>query len=246
MFKNLEQMTPEEQSAYFRALLKEVRNIALLAMVILTFYSSCYRPHRIPSGSMIPTLMVGDYILVNNFAYGLRFPFSGKYLSGPKKVERGDVIVFDYPPKPNLRYIKRVVALPGESVRIENNIVFINDEPIEQSILDELIDKEYIEPRYLEANLQQFEIQTGEASHLLQLARPAIRDQHFSEITLGDDEYFVMGDNRDFSSDSRDWGPIKFSDIRGKALWVWFSFVGPLSDEGDMRVKWNRIGTRIE
>lgn len=246
MLKNLEQMTPEEQSAYYKALLKEVRNIALLAVVILTFYSSCYRPHRIPSGSMIPTLMVGDYILVDNAAYGLRLPFSDIYLTGPKKVERGDVVVFRYPPNPRLNYIKRVVALPGDRVRIENNIVFINDEPIEQSILDELIHTEYIEERYLEANLRQYEVQTGEAEHLLQLARPPIMDQHFSEITLKEDEYFMMGDNRDFSSDSRDWGPVHFDDIHGKALWVWFSFVGPLADEGQMRVKWNRIGTRIE
>lgn len=251
MFKNMENMGPQEQTAYYKALFKELRNLVILALVILSFYSSCYRPHRIPSGSMIPTLMIGDFILVNNMAYGIRLPFSDLlsepiYLAAPKGVQRGDVVVFRYPPNPRLNYIKRVVGLPGERIRIENSIVFVNDEPIEQKILDEIKQSRHIEKRFLEANLKQYQVQTGPAEHLVQLARPSVMDQHFSEITLGDQEFFVLGDNRDFSSDSRDWGPISIHDIKGRAMMVWFSLIGPLADEGPMRAKWSRIGTKVE
>lgn len=241
---------PEEQVAYYRAIFKEIRNLVVLALVILSFYSACYQPHRIPSGSMIPTLMVGDYILVDKSAYGLKLPFSDfrgapTYLNKVKSVERGDVIVFKYPKNKRINYIKRVVGLPGERISINNHRVSINGVEFAMEPLSELFERENIEQKYFEKGLTQYKVQMDEKEHIIQMADEPLIEAYFTEIVLGVDEYFVVGDNRDFSSDSRDWGVVPFDDIKGRAMLVWFSLVSPFADEGPMRSKWSRIGREI-
>lgn len=243
-------LSPEEQVAYYRAIFKEIRNLVVLALVILAFYSSCYQPHRIPSGSMIPTLMVGDYILVDKSAYGFKIPFSDFkgapiYLGETKPVERGDVIVFKYPKNKRINYIKRVVGLPGERISMNNHRVSINGVEFPMEPLAEMIEKENIEQRYFEKGLTQYKVMMDEKEHIIQMADEPLMDAYFTEKVLGEDEYFVVGDNRDFSSDSRDWGVVPFDDIKGRAMFVWFSLVSPFADEGPMRSKWSRVGKEI-
>ena len=131
----------EEDMTKKQKLIKEIKSIALIILLVLTFRSVFFEPFRIPSGSMIPTLMIGDFILVNKFSYGFKVPFTDIVLGdksydpiyivkreGPK---RGDVVVFKYPKDLSVNYIKRVVGLPGDTIEIRNKVVFVNDKAIE-------------------------------------------------------------------------------------------------------------------
>jgi signal peptidase I len=120
---------------------KEAKSIFWIIFLVLGFRSVFFEPFKIPSGSMIPTLLIGDFILVNKFSYGFKVPFSDwftdpVYITGPGKPERGDVIVFKYPKDENLNYIKRVVGLPGDTVQVIDKVVYINNEPIPYESFD--------------------------------------------------------------------------------------------------------------
>src|SRR5690606_23602608 len=121
--------------------IKEIKSFTLIILSVLIFRSVLFEPFKIPSGSMIPTLLIGDFIIVNKFSYGFKVPFSDwfsdpTYITGPSKPERGDVIVFKYPKNPDLNYIKRVVALPGDTVEVVDKVVLVNGTPIEAKEID--------------------------------------------------------------------------------------------------------------
>jgi signal peptidase I len=235
--------------------IKEAKSFTFIILGVLIFRSVFFEPFKIPSGSMIPTLLIGDFILVNKFSYGFKVPFSDWfsdpiYLTGPKKPERGDVIVFKYPQDKSLNYIKRVVGLPGETVEVINKVVYINGKAIEATEIDGTKLKEEIDKKYQRFNFKFLETHTGEAKHLSQIDQDNFYNENFSKLTVPEGHYFVMGDNRDFSADSRSWGFVPFGHIKGKAILVWFSLSFPWpwsSDEQEyfaMRV-W-RIGTAIK
>lgn len=173
----------------------------LLALFIRAFVAQAF---TIPSGSMIPTLLVGDYILVNKFGYGIRNPFSNKIWVPIGTPQRGDVVVFIFPEDPTKDYIKRVIGLPGDQVLIRNKKVFINGKPLEtpQAV--------YSDPSIFPAP-----------------TRPTDppRD-NFGPVTVPKDSLFVMGDNRDYSYDSRFWGFVPQDNLRGKAFIIYFSWAG--------------------
>src|SRR5690606_21593341 len=121
---------------------KEIKSITLIVFTVLLFRSVFFEPFKIPTGSMIPTLMIGDFILVNKFSYGFKVPFSDWvgdpiYLTGPETPKRGDVIVFKYPKDTSFNYIKRVIGLPGDTIEVIDKVVYVNDEPIEPSVVSE-------------------------------------------------------------------------------------------------------------
>src|SRR6476620_9124173 len=121
--------------------IKETKSFTLIILSVLIFRSVLFEPFKIPSGSMIPTLLIGDFILVNKFAYGFKVPFTDwfsdpKYITGPEQPHRGDVIVFKYPKDPNLNYIKRVVGLPGDTVEVIDKVVYVNNQPIQTKEVD--------------------------------------------------------------------------------------------------------------
>lgn len=213
-------------------------------LIVFLLRSFLVEPFKIPSGSMIPTLLVGDFIAVNKYAYGIRLPVINKKIIDIDSPQRGDVVVFRYPPDPSLDYIKRVVGLPGDRVAYLNKRLFINGQPIETRRDGDYLDAEKMlyTPRYLE--------KLGDVEHaiLIEDAAPPyvphvmqfpLRERcHYNsegvvcEVPPG--HYFVMGDNRDNSQDSRVWGFVPDENLVGKAFFIWFNF-GDLKRIGGFR-----------
>ena len=204
----------------------------ILAVFVLR--SFLFEPFKIPSGSMIPTLLVGDLILVNKFTYGLRLPVLNTKLTDGTAPKRGDVMVFRYPPKPSLDYIKRVVGVPGDEVAYLNKKLTINGQPVSATRLPDYFDRDAM--RYF----KQFEENLGEKRHRLlnDDERPAFipgaEDFPFKQncrysvegvvCKVPEGHYFMMGDNRDNSLDSRYWGFVPDKNIVGKAFLIWMNF----------------------
>jgi len=218
----------------------------LFPVILAVFFlrSFLFEPFKIPSGSMIPTLLVGDLILVNKFHYGIRLPVINTKLTEGTAPQRGDVMVFRYPPKPSLDYIKRVVGLPGDEVAYLNKRLSINGKGIATTGLPEFFDEDSM--RYI----KQFQEQLGDRSHrvLNEDDRPAFvpgvedfpnKDNCRYSVEgvvckVPPGQYFMMGDNRDNSLDSRYWGFVPDKNIVGKAVFVWMNFgnlkrIGPFN-----------------
>jgi len=205
-------------------------------LIVLILRSFIAEPFRIPSGSMIPTLEIGDFILVNKFAYGIRLPVIHTKVFDIDKPKRGDVAVFRFPVDGETDYIKRVIGLPGDKVRWENKRLFINGKEIEHTANGnfDAIDKHNRTQKAL-----RFLEQLGDVKHAIitmSSARGVV-----GETTVPEGHYFMMGDNRDNSSDSRFWGFVPEENLVGKALFVWMH----LSIGGD-GFKPSRIGAGIK
>ena len=211
----------------------------LFPVIISVFFlrSFLVEPFKIPSGSMIPTLLVGDLILVNKFTYGLRLPVLNTKITEGTPPQRGDVMVFRYPPKPSQDYINRVVGLPGDTVAYINKRLTINGQPVATTTLPEFFDDDAM--RYF----KQFEEGLGDKKHKLlnDDERPAFvpgadnfagRDGCLYSVEgvtckVPQGHYFMMGDNRDNSLDSRYWGFVPEKNIVGRAFFVWMNFGNP-------------------
>jgi signal peptidase I len=232
----------------------------LIALFLRAFVVEAF---KIPTGSMIPTLQVGDHIFVNKFIYGLRVPLSNRWFVEWGDPGRGDIIVFRYPRNQAQDFIKRVVAVPGDRIRVEGRDVYVNGEPL---------------PR-IEADPVQY-LEEGEGSSMLgvrradaYLERPSAADVEYTVLyqdeddvyrqdwpigielpglkcdpagapeprrcTVKDGYFFVMGDNRDNSADSREWGGVPRELVKGRAMFVWFSY-GPRSG-----IRWSRFGRGV-
>jgi signal peptidase I len=216
-------------------------------VVVFLIRSFWIEPFKIPSGSMKPTLLVGDFILVNKYTYGIRIPVANKKVLEINPVKRGDVVVFRFPVDPSVDYIKRVVGLPGDKVQYRNKRLAINGVPVPVQAAGFYSDAEV---NY--ARLPQFLEKLGESTHRMMVvsAQPPVdlgtvrqfphrenceyNDDGFS-CTVPPGNYFMMGDNRDQSSDSRYWGFVPDDHIKGRAFLVWMNF-------GDFK----RIGNTIE
>ena len=184
--------------------------VLLLVFVIRSFL---FEPFQIPSESMVPTLEVGDFILVNKFAYGVRLPVIGTKVIPVADPEPGDVMVF-IPPHTSRYYIKRVIGLPGDYIRIENNQVWVNNVAYTQERLEKLNDQ-MLSSDYLSNE------SIGERVHGIHTRVPSGRYGRNQEYVVPDGHYFMMGDNRDNSLDSRSWGAVPEANIVGKAVAIW-------------------------
>ncbi|MGD8172927.1 signal peptidase I [Vibrio sp. TRT 21S02] len=223
---------------------------------VLVLRSFIYEPFQIPSGSMMPTLLVGDFILVEKYAYGLKDPVWRKQLVETGKPERGDIVVFKYPPQPNIDYIKRVVGLPGDLIRYNSNKELCIQqagmsvcEPVKLSNVQESAFNDRGIP------LVQLEEKLGPVEHNI-LVNPLVRnpvEQYYprggnSEWVVPQGQYFVMGDNRDNSADSRYWGFVPEANLVGKAVAIWISFEFERDSDSALPswiptgVRFNRIG----
>ena len=221
----------------------------LFPVIAAVFFlrSFLFEPFKIPSGSMIPTLHVGDLILVNKFHYGIRLPVINHQLTSGTPVKRGDVMVFRYPPKPSLDYIKRVVGVPGDKIAYLNKRLTINGQPVSKVSIPEFFDADNMRySKQFEENLPigstPADMSTVRNIRLLnEEAAPnfvsGIEDFAYKEnctysvegleCTVPAGHYFMMGDNRDNSLDSRYWGFVPDKNIVGKAFFVWMNFSNP-------------------
>ncbi|MCB9094624.1 MAG: signal peptidase I [Halobacteriovoraceae bacterium] len=235
---------------------EEFPSLVIIIFVVLVFRSVLFEPYKIPTGSMIPTLMIGDYILVNKFAYGLKVPFSDwfgepTYISGPSQPKKGEVIVFKYPIDPSFNYIKRVVGVPGDTIEVIDKVLYINDKPVEMDEFDGKEIMEDMDDKFKDFNFRFYHSKTGEHEHVIQLDTENYYSANFEKITIPENMFFVMGDNRDHSHDSRGWGFVPMENIKGEALFVWFSMTLPFSwpweEDLDHPLKFRpwRIGTGI-
>lgn len=195
------------------------RSFFPVLLVVLVVRSFVVEPFQIPSGSMRPTLEVGDFILVNKFAYGLRLPVVHTEIVDLGEPERGDVMVFRFPADPAVNFIKRVVGLPGDRIRYEGKQLYINGEPVAKRELGSAAGDESGE--------LEFEEQLGSMAHAL-YNNPRDPGPQMREIMVPEGKYFTMGDNRDHSNDSRYWGFVPEENIVGKAFAVWMHWDGGL------------------
>ncbi len=245
------------EKSKFREYIEAFLTAVLVAFVLRAFVVEAF---KIPSKSMVPTLMVGDHIFVNKFIYGLRVPFSKKWLTHFKTPQRGEVIVFIYPLNEKLDFIKRVVGLPGDSIKVSGDDVYINGEKVSYQPITvvgqnpkdkrELLlqppaelknGEEYKEmPYFPEYGDYSFFIEKlGNTAHLKQEAGFQIREG--VDVKVPEGKLFVMGDNRDNSSDSREWGFVPLENVKGKAMFIWLSL-----DHDQGGVRWDRFGKWIE
>ncbi|GHE21925.1 signal peptidase I [Halomonas urumqiensis] len=207
------------------ALIKEpwpvdyARSFFPVLLVVLVLRSFVVEPFQIPSGSMRPTLEVGDFILVNKFAYGLRLPVVHTRFVEYNEPERGDVMVFRFPSEPSVNFIKRVIALPGDTVRYEGKQLYVNGEQVPKRLLDD-------SPAEAPGELL-LEERLGELAHRI-YNNPRDPGPQMRELVVPDGHYFTMGDNRDHSNDSRYWGFVPEDNIVGRAFAVWMHWDGGL------------------
>jgi len=207
-----------------------------IILIVFVMRSFLVEPFRIPSGSMMPTLLVGDFILVNKFTYGVRLPVAGTKILDLGEPERGDVVVFRYPKDPSLDYIKRVVGLPGDRVGYFNKTIYINGKPVAQEDAGRYVG---IGSGFESTGSSQRNEKLGEAEHQI-LVDTAQRARE-GEFVVPQGEYFVMGDNRDRSNDSRFWGTVPEDHLVGKAFMIWMNW-----DSSAGGVAWGRVGSSID
>lgn len=211
-----------------KSIIREYIEAILIAVVLALFIRTfIVQAFKIPSGSMLETLQIGDHLLVSKFIYGIKMPFTGKVLVPIKEPKRGDIVVFKYPQNTSLDYIKRVIAVGGETVEIKDKKVFINGKPLAKA--DDY--GQFKEERIIPAS-----------------AGP--RD-NFGPVTVPEGKLFVMGDNRDNSYDSRFWGFVDLEAVRGKAFilyWSWDTDKNKqlFSVDRFASIRWGRIGNLVK
>ena len=196
-----------------KSLVREYAEAIFIAVLLALVIRQCgVQAFTIPSGSMMETLLVDDYILVNKFLYGAELPFSDMHLPGFRKPERGDIVVFKYPADESRDFIKRIIAVGGDTVQVQDNRVKLNGRPIEEP---------YVRPGSIPA------VPSGHCGYLYGC----------DPLVVPPDSYFVMGDNRDNSQDSRYWGFVRGEKIRGKAFLIYWSW-----NRESHWPRWSRLG----
>lgn len=199
-------------------------------LIVFLLRGFLVEPFRIPSGSMLPSLYIGDFILVNKFAYGVRVPVINKKIIELGDPQRGDVVVFRYPRDPSLDYIKRVVGLPGDHIAYYDKVLYVNNKKVASDPKGQ-----YKGPGQTHAIEYSEDLMGVEHDILLMPARP---NNLQGEYIVPENMYFCMGDNRDNSNDSRVWGPVPEQNLVGKAFMIWMH----ISDDWH----WERLGSFIK
>lgn len=188
-------------------------------LVVFMIRSFVVEPFKIPSASMMPTLIAGDFILVNKFIYGLRVPILNNTFLEIRHPQRGEVFVFHYPKDPSIDYIKRVVGVPGDKIAYRDKQLYINGKKLDVSYAD---DYQYVGSGLSMVVTKRYQEQLGEHKHdiLLEEEKPSLD----GEVEVPPGHYFAMGDNRDNSNDSRFWGFVPEENLVGKAFFIWWNF----------------------
>ncbi|MDH5189826.1 MAG: signal peptidase I [Gammaproteobacteria bacterium] len=212
------------------------RALMPIILIVLILRSFIIEPFRIPSGSMMPTLLVGDFILVNKFSYGVRLPVTNTKILDTGAPQRGDVAVFRYPEDPSTDYIKRIVGLPGDHLKYINKTLYINGEPAKQEVIGSY--QGVGSGVSMSGASERIEDITGVQHKILVIPNGVSVP---GEVIVPQGQYFVMGDNRDNSRDSRFWGFLEEKYLKGRAFMIWMNW-----DSANGGVAWSRIGTNIK
>lgn len=204
-------------------------------LIVFLLRSFIVEPFRIPSGSLKPTLKIGDFVAVNKFAYGLRFPIGGYKLLSGNMPHTGDIIVFSWPPNTKFDFIKRVIGVPGDVVTYKDKVLYINGKEAKQKFLRYEIDRD---EQGISHTMAVFRENLMGVSHNIYVDSDV--PAHDFTVKVPQHSYLAMGDNRDFSSDSRFWGFVPEYDLKGKAFGIWMSW-----DSDKNSIRWSRIGQGI-
>jgi signal peptidase I len=197
------------------------RSLFPVLLIVLVFRSFLFEPFKIPSGSMIPTLLVGDFIVVNKFAYGIRLPVLNKKIIETGLPERGDVVVFRYPKDPGVNFIKRAVGLPGDTITYRDKQLFINGEKVPGTPAGRF-ESSAVKCSTPAADAMLLDEQLGSVDHEI-LLHDRSRSRN-GQWVVPENHYFMMGDNRDRSNDSRMWGFVPEENLLGRAVGIWLNF----------------------
>jgi signal peptidase I len=255
-----EQLAPHEKGA-FREWFESIGIAIILALFLRGFIVEAF---KIPSGSMIPTLLIGDHLFVNKFVYGIRVPFTERFVVNFGEPERGEVVVFSFPRKLAKKHlesqpiamrgcidqeslatdkamIKRVVAVAGDTVELRQNQLVVNGKPVKRTFLRKEATGNYMFPH----EILETEAVSPDKKYTIQYSRSGSR---FGPVKVPEGFIFAMGDNRDRSSDSRCWGPVPLDNLKGRAMFIWLSI-----DTENLHwtefwkyVRWERFGQSIE
>ncbi len=214
-------------------------------LIIVTLRWLIFEPFVIPSGSMIPTLLIHDHIFVNKLAFGIKVPFGKSFIIQWAKPERGTVVVFRYPENPEVFYVKRIVAISGDQVAVKNGVLSINGNELSQEPLPEPAGPA------LEAGFEYWKETTAtEPTHSYNIRYLNKANSEFESFTVPENSFFVIGDNRDQSNDSRFWGVIPEKNLIGTAKMIWLSCGQTLVTAqficDPQTIRWNRIFDRVE
>lgn len=213
-------------------LIEYSRSFFPVFFVVLLLRSFLFEPFRIPSGSLEPTLLVGDFLIVNKFAYGIRLPVIEKKIIPIAKPKTGQIAIFRWPPNPSFDYIKRVIGVPGDHVVYQNKVLTINGKEMKQTFV------EYTTDESSGRAVAEYQEDLNGVKHAI-FIRADVEPVDF-DITVPKGYYFMMGDNRDDSADSRFFGFVPDENLRGKAMLIWFSWNGKTD-----AIRWRRLGTII-
>lgn len=209
------------------------RSFFPVLLIVFILRSFLFEPFRIPSGSLEPTLLVGDFILVNKFDYGVRIPVIHKKVVAYNEPKRGDIMVFRWPPNQGYDFIKRVIGLPGDTVSYINKQLYINNVKVPLTNLE----KKMVADEVGDETLMQEKIENLPGMTHDIYVNPKRESANYFNLVVPAGMYFVMGDNRDDSADSRFWGFVPEKNIVGKAVLVWMSWDGQSN-----RIRWERLG----
>ncbi len=226
-------MSQEKETSKVQWFLDVVWSWLPAIIAVLLIRTFVFEPFKIPSGSMIPTLLIGDHVVVTKFSYGIWIPFTGIEAIDLGDPQRGDVIVFRNPRDPAVTYIKRVVAIPGDTIEVRNNRIWLND--VEQTTEDREKYSVTESDCAAQTNRHYRENLSGVEHDILTNDGMGGPLADHAPFKVPDGAVFVMGDNRDNSEDSRAWGTVKFDMIRGKAQRIWFSWDGCTGGMGSVR-----------
>ncbi|MAZ44791.1 MAG: signal peptidase I [Legionellales bacterium] len=221
---------------YESKLIEYVRAFFPVFLLVLGLRVIIAEPFRIPSGSMKPTLLEGEFIIANKFLYGIRLPVTGTKIIKISEPKRGDIVVFRSPQNPQeMNLIKRIVAVAGDIVSYKDKVLYVNGQAQEQVVLNKDFD---VEPNGYVWKVSKID-ETLDGLHHEIFLRPGMGFD-MQEMTIPDGHYFAMGDNRDNSEDSRSWGVLSDEYLIGKATYIWMSWDGP-----NHSIRWDRLGKRI-
>ncbi len=212
------------------------RSFFPVLLIVFLLRSFLYEPFRIPSGSLEPTLMTGDFILVNKYEYGVRLPVVHKKIYGKNVPQRGDIVIFRWPPNPSFDFIKRVVGVPGDRISYVDKKLTVNGQPVPQSDIKTAL--AYDESGTEWNADEKSEDLLGIKHHIY--VDPQKPSHDYRDIVVPEGMYFMMGDNRDDSADSRYWGFVSDKYILGKAVLVWMSW-----DPNKSKVRFDRLGKSV-